>query len=174
MKVVLMNLYFTLTLSKTGWRQNPKIGVQNREKSTAPWSAAALVAETQGRVAAQKAAGSLPWIGVDDPPDIQHLQAAHELRLQETANFQLGGPGKSTGADDPRHTLQNLAWQTCGTWMMVTSCVTRTRCPLTLLELEDANAKVGAERTPQKSVVIYYVDDLGVAPLEWKIGYMHN
>ena len=57
---------------------------------------------------------------------------------------------------------------------MVTSCVTRSRCPLTLLELEDANAKVGAERPPQKSVVIYYVDDLGVAPLEWRIDYVHN
>ena len=40
--------------------------------------------------------------------------------------------------------------------------------PSFLHELDDANAKVGAERTPQKTEVIYFVDDLGAAPLDWK------
>ena len=53
-----------------------------------------------------RASGSLPWIGVDDPSDVQRLQAQHAGRLQESANFQLGGPGKLTGADDLRHVLQ--------------------------------------------------------------------
>ena len=57
-------------------------------------------------VAAQQASGSLPWIGVNDTSDVQHLQAAYAVRLQETANLHLGGPGKFTGADDPLRALQ--------------------------------------------------------------------
>ena len=60
-----------------------------------------VAAETRRRVAAQQASGSRPWIGVDDPSDVQRLQAEHAVRLQETANFQLGGP-----ADGPRHVPQ--------------------------------------------------------------------
>ena len=55
-----------------------------------------VAAEARGRVVAQQASGSLPWIGVDDPSDLQRLQAEHAVRLQETANFQLGGPEKLT------------------------------------------------------------------------------
>ena len=67
---------------------------------------AMVAAETRERMAARQVAGSLPWIGVDDPPEEQRLQADHATMLQETANFQLGGPEKLTGADDPRHALQ--------------------------------------------------------------------
>ena len=56
-------------------------------------------------MAAQQASGSLPWIGVDDPCELQRLQADHAVGQQETANFQLGGPEKFTGAD-ARHVLQ--------------------------------------------------------------------
>ena len=45
-------------------------------------------------------------MGVDVSSNIQHLQAAHAVRLQESANFQLSGPGKFTGADDLRDALQ--------------------------------------------------------------------
>ena len=38
--------------------------------------------------------------------------------------------------------------------------------PTYLLEFDVANAKVGAERNPQKTEVIYHVNDLGAAPLE--------
>ena len=34
-----------------------------------------VAAETRGRVSAQQASGSLPWIGVDDPSEMQRLQA---------------------------------------------------------------------------------------------------
>ena len=43
---------------------------------------------------------------VDDPSEEQRLQADHTTTVQESANFQLGGPGKLTGADHPQHTLQ--------------------------------------------------------------------
>ena len=66
-----------------------------------------VAAETRGRVAAQQASGSNPWIGVDDPSEPPpRLQADHAVRLEETANFQLGGAEKFTGADDPRHALE--------------------------------------------------------------------
>ena len=65
-----------------------------------------VAAEARGRVAAQQASGSLPWIGVDDPSDFQRLQAEHAVRMQRISNFQLGGPEKLTGANDPRHALQ--------------------------------------------------------------------
>ena len=56
-------------------------------------------AETRWGLAAQQAAGSLPWIGVDDPSERQRLQADHAARVQESAKFQLGGPEKLTSAD---------------------------------------------------------------------------
>ena len=40
-----------------------------------------LAAETRGHVAAQQASGSLLWIGVDDAPDVQRLQAEHAVRM---------------------------------------------------------------------------------------------
>ena len=36
-------------------------------------------------------------------------------------------------------------------------------------ECDEANEKVGAERNPQKTEVTHNIDDLGVAPLEWKV-----
>ena len=88
-----------------------------------------VAAETRGRVAAQQASGSLPWIGVEDPSEARRLQANHAVRF---ANFQFGGPEKFTGAEDPLHALQQReAWRTCGTWTTVTSCVTRSWCRLT-------------------------------------------
>ena len=121
-----------------------------------------VAAETRGRVAAQQASGSLPWIGFDDPSETQLLHVARAVRLQEEY---------FTGADDPIHALQKKkeAWRTCGTWMMVTSCVTRSwLVPSYLHEFDDANTTVGAERTPQKTEVIYNVEDPNAVPHEWK------
>ena len=39
-----------------------------------------------------------------------------------------------------------------------------------LQDFDVANARVGAERNPLKTEVIYYVNDLDAAPPEWKIG----
>ena len=65
-----------------------------------------VAAETRGRVATRQTPGSLPWIGGDHASDAHRLQADRAVRQQETANFQLVGPEKFTGADDPPHTLQ--------------------------------------------------------------------
>ena len=156
-------------LSKTGWRQWPKIVVQNKETPTAPWSAAKLWERRrlkhEDAWLLRQLSGSLSWTGVDDSSENQHLQAAHAVRLQETANFQLGGPGKFTGADDPRHALHkhgglaDLWYVDDGDIMCHPILV-----PPYLQEFDDANAKDGAERTPQKTEVMYCVDDLGAAP----------
>ena len=65
-----------------------------------------VAAETRGSTAARQPAGTLPWIGVDDSAEEQRLQADHAARLQESANFQLGGQEKHTAAHDPQHALQ--------------------------------------------------------------------
>ena len=36
----------------------------------------------------------LPWIGANDPAQVHRLQADRAARLQESTNFQLGGPEK--------------------------------------------------------------------------------
>ena len=69
-----------------------------------------VAAETRRRIAAQQAAGSLPWIGVGDDAELQRLQADHAVRLQETAKFQLGSLEKRAGAHDPRHALLKKRW----------------------------------------------------------------
>ena len=46
--------------------------------------------------------------------------------------------------------------------------------PSHLQEFDVANAKVGAERNPQKTEVIYCVNDLGAAPPEWRTGDVQN
>ena len=50
-----------------------------------------VAAEVRGNIAARQAAGTLPWIGVNDSAEEQRVQADHAARLQEPANFQLGG-----------------------------------------------------------------------------------
>ena len=83
-------------LNKKGSCQCRRIEVQSKVTSMPRWKAAwpfgMVAAETRRRIAAQQAAGNLPWIGVDDPSELQRLQADHAARLQESANFQLGGP----------------------------------------------------------------------------------
>ena len=46
--------------------------------------------------------------------------------------------------------------------------------PSFLREFDLANAKVGAERNPQKTEVVHYVNDLDGAPPEWTIGDVQN
>ena len=46
--------------------------------------------------------------------------------------------------------------------------------PSYLQQFDVANAKVGAERKPLKTEVIYYVNDLGAAPHERRIGDVQN
>ena len=65
-----------------------------------------VAAETRKRVAAQQVVGNLPWVGVDDPSEMQRFQTDYAERMQKISNFQLVGPEKLTGAHDPRHALQ--------------------------------------------------------------------
>ena len=65
-----------------------------------------VAAETRMRVAAQQAARTFPWIGVDDPLEEQRLQAEHVSKMQKVQHFQLGGSAKHIGAGDPRHAPQ--------------------------------------------------------------------
>ena len=57
---------------------------------SAGWLLGMVAAETRGRVAAQQVAGSLPWVGVDDPSDVQRPQAEHTVRIHRLSNFELG------------------------------------------------------------------------------------
>ena len=130
-----------------------------------------VAAETRGSIAARQAAGTLPWIGVNDRAEEQRLQADHAARLQESANCQLGGPEKLTGAHDPQHSLQKsvgLADQ----WYMGDGDI---MChPILVLpflqDFDIANARVSAEQSPLKTEVIYHVNDLDAAPPEWRSG----
>ena len=54
-----------------------------------------VAAKTRGRVTAQQASGSLPWIGVGDPSDAQRLQAEHAARQQETRQLPVGWSRKN-------------------------------------------------------------------------------
>ena len=139
-------------VSDSAEEQRPQADHAARLQESANFQLGGMVAaETRGRVAAQLASGSLPWMGVDNPSDIQHLQAAHAVRLQETANVQPGGPGKLTGADDPRHALQkngglaDLRYVDDGDIVCHPILV-----PSYLQEFDVANAKVRAEGNPRK------------------------
>ena len=69
--------------------------------------------------------------------------------MQGIQDFQLGGPWKLIGAEDPRHVLQgNRGFAQA---------------------FDTSHAKIGAERNPQKTGDIYYVADLDAVPLEWRI-----
>ena len=51
-----------------------------------------VAAETRGR-AAQQASGSLTWIGVDDLPETQRLQAEHAAKMLRISNAQWVNKG---------------------------------------------------------------------------------
>ena len=98
------------------------------------------------------------------------MQAEHAAKMQIISIFQLGAPEKLTGTDDPRHILQengglaDLLYIDDGDILCHQILV-----PSYLHELDDANDKVGAERNPQKTEIIYCVAELDAAPPEWKI-----
>ena len=130
-----------------------------------------VAAETRGSIAARQAAGTLRWIGVNDPAEGRRLQTETPARMQKSANFQLGVPEKLTGAHDPEHALLEgggLAdkwYKDDGDIMCHPMLV-----PSFLQEFDVANARVGAERNPLKTEVIFYVNDLEAAPPEWRVG----
>ena len=88
---------------------------------------------------------------VRDPSDMQRLQA--------DSNFQLGGPEKITGADDPRHALQKNGGL-AHPWYMDDGDI---MCHPVLVP---SYLKVASERDPPKKEVIFHVKDLNAAPPE--------
>ena len=98
----------------------------------------------------QQAPDSLLWIGVDDPSESQRLQADHEVRLQETANFHFCGPEIFTRSRRPavraakNGGLADVRYMDDGDILCHPVLV-----PSHLQEFDVANAKVGAERNPQ-------------------------
>ena len=107
---------------------------------------------------------------MNDPAEEQRLQADHAARLQESANFQLGGPEKLTGAHDPQHALQKSGGLADQWYMDDGDIMCHPILVLPFLQDIDVQRQVGAERNPLKTEVMYYVNDLDAALPEWRIG----
>ena len=88
---------------------------------------------------------------------MQRPQAEHAAKMRIISNFQLGGPKHFTGADDPRHTLQENGGQT-DLWYIDDGDILchPILVPSYLRDYDVANDKVGADRTSQKTEVIFY------------------
>ena len=119
-----------------------------------------VAAETRGRVAAQQASGSLPWMGFDDPSEMQRLHVARAVRLQEENSLE---PTTQCTRCKKNGGLADLWYMDDGDIMCHPVLV-----PSYFHEFDDANTTVGAERTPQKTEVIYNVEDPNAVPHEWK------
>ena len=119
-----------------------------------------VAAETRGRITGWQAAGTVPWIGVDDSAEEQRLQADHAAKLLETANFQL-----ATQKHTPVPMIRNPRCRKTEAWLVNGARTT----VLPFLQDFD-NTRVGAERNPLKTEVIHYLNDLDAAPPKWRIG----
>ena len=129
-------------VKQEGQNQCQKIEVQNKVL----WSAAREVMKTCNR-----------------------LHGEHRSRMHPLQNFQLGGPGKLTGPDDPWHTQPENGGSADFTKMTVISCATpRWFSPvsqlLTQLTLNMMQKEIG-----KNTEVICYVSDLDDTDPEWKI-----
>ena len=135
-----------------------------------------VAAETRGRVAAQHASGSLPWIGVDDPSESQRLATITRSHTAGNCQLPVWWPREIHGSRTPaaRVAKKMEAWRTCGTWMTVTFCVTQPWCRPTHWNSTSPMPKVGAERNALKTEVTHNVNDLDASPLEWRIGDVQN
>ena len=72
----------------------------------AAWPWGMVAAEARPHVAGQQAAGILPWVDAHSNEDVQRLRDEHKNIGHLHQNFQLGGPEKHTGTDDPWHAVQ--------------------------------------------------------------------
>ena len=73
-----------------------------------------VAAEVRGNIAASHAAGTFLWIGENDSAEVQRLHADYAARLQESANFQLGGPENRTCG------LASMTRQRCSVYTQTT------------------------------------------------------
>ena len=116
-------------------------------ESSLPFGVAA--AEARLHIAVQEAARTLSWISTHDPVDEQRLQDEQNSKMQRIRDFQLGSTRKLTGADDPLQENGSLTDQWHGDIYVTPVLV------LSYLQaLDTENAKIGAERNPQKTDVI--------------------
>ena len=98
-------------------------------------------------MAAQQLSGSFPWIGVDDPSEMQRFQAQHtQSNCRESPTFNWVDLEKLTGAHDTGHALQEKGGL-ADLWYMDEGDIMSYPVP----------------------VVIHNLDDLDAAPPEWKI-----
>ena len=125
-------------------------------------------AETRRSIAARQAAGTLPL-------DWRQTTLQRYSVRKQTSKLPAWWPQKSSTAPmirSKRGRKAEVRWIN-GTWT-VTSCVTQSWCYLFCRDFDVANARVGAERSPLKTEVIHCVNDLGVAPPEWRIADVQN
>ena len=91
------------------------------------------------------------------------------IECRKTQNFQLGGPEKLIGADDPRHALQDNGGTADSLYIDDGDILCHPLLILPYLQAFDAaDAPNWCQANPQKTEVIY-VGDFDTAPLEWKI-----
>ena len=148
------------TLNRRRCCHCPRTAVQTRR---CRWPSGVQLCSGTG-VAAQQLSGSFPWIGVDDPSEMQRLQAQHtQSNCRESSTFNWVDLEKLTGAHDTGHALQEKGGL-ADLWYMDEGDIMSYPVPV-----PPYLPKVGAERTPQKTEVIHNLDDLDAAPPEWKI-----
>ena len=110
-----------------------------------------VAAQARGNIAARQAAGTLPWIGVNDPVEVQRLKADNAARVQRVSQLSACWP-RSAHAHDPQHALQKNGGS-ADQWFMDDGDI---MChPILVLpflqDFDVANARVGAERNPPKN-----------------------
>ena len=146
------NIGTCLMLNKKGSRQCRRIGVQSKETSMAPWSAAWLWGwwrqkrvEAQPRRKRQAASHVLVWRIHQRSGDCKQTTQP-KCRNHPTSSLAARRSFLLVPTTRSMRCRKTEAWQTGGTWMTATSCVTR---PFFLQEFDVADATVGAERNPQ-------------------------
>ena len=159
-------------LNKMGWHQCPKIVEQKKGDVDGPlecrlalewWQRKRVVAWLLGRREA-----AFHQLVLMTP------QNSSACKQPETVNFLLGGQEKLT-ANDPGHVLQKNGGLV-DLWYMddVDIPLHPILFPSFQHEFDVANTKVRPERNPQKTEVIYNVNELDAAPLEWMIRNVQN
>ena len=154
-------------LNKKDSHQCRRIEVQSKEMPTVRWSAAWPCG--WWRIAAQQAAGSLPWIGVDEPSKLLRLQADRAARTQESANFQLGGPEKAFWS--PRPAARAAEKRRLGRPVVDGDIMCHpTLVPSSSPDFERRQRHQSWSGTnPQETEVIYHVNNQDSAPRGWRI-----
>ena len=160
----------TSMLNKKGSRQRLRIVGADQGDVDGPWSAAWLQGwrrlkhESAWPRCRQATSHGLALMILQNHSDCM------QTRVHETAKFQLGAPEKLTRADDPQHTLQkngglaDLWHKDDGDIMHHPILV-----PSYLQKFDVANARVGVERNPQKTEVIYNMNNPDAAALERRV-----